>query len=164
MGPTCSIIYENEPMEPNTMQQKPRPFSNTFFNVRELATSIIQGLVITAAVLAMYQYGHYATGAQDTTRAIVFTTLVSANVFLTLVNRSFYHSVITTVGYKNPLIRGIIAITTLITILILIVPSFRAFFGFGILSGTEILLCVVVGAVSALWYEAVKFIKRRQAQ
>src|SRR5690606_18857835 len=32
MGPTCSIIYENEPMEKNTMLQKPRPFSTTFFN------------------------------------------------------------------------------------------------------------------------------------
>src|SRR5690606_26202232 len=140
----------NEPMEPNTMQQKPRPFSNTFFNVRELATSIIQGLVITAAVLAMYQYGHYATGAQDTTRAIVFTTLVSANVFLTLVNRSFYHSVISSVGYKNPPRFVSLAITTLITISLLLVRSCRAYSGYGILSGTQILRGGVVGAVSAL--------------
>jgi P-type Ca2+ transporter type 2C len=50
MGPTCSIIYENEPMEKNTMNQNPRPFSNTFFNWKELTTSIIQGLVITGGV------------------------------------------------------------------------------------------------------------------
>jgi Ca2+-transporting ATPase len=160
MGPTCSIIYENEPMEPNTMRQKPRPFSNTFFNVRELATSILQGLVITAAVLAMYQYGHHTTGAEDTTRAMVFTTLVAANVFLTLVNRSFYHSVFTTLRYKNPLIPAIIALTTLITILTLLVPSFRAFFGFGTLSPNDILLCIITGAVSALWYELIKMWKR----
>lgn len=43
MGPTCSIIYENEPMEKNSMIQKPRPFTATFFNFRELATSIVQG-------------------------------------------------------------------------------------------------------------------------
>ncbi|WP_337251597.1 cation-translocating P-type ATPase [Maribacter halichondriae] len=30
MGPTCSIIYENEPMEKNTMMQKPRPFTTNF--------------------------------------------------------------------------------------------------------------------------------------
>ncbi|MBC7866473.1 MAG: HAD-IC family P-type ATPase, partial [Gloeobacteraceae cyanobacterium ES-bin-316] len=56
MGPTCSIIYENEPMEKNTMQQKPRPFSTTFFNLKELATSILQGLIITAGTLTCYQY------------------------------------------------------------------------------------------------------------
>jgi Ca2+-transporting ATPase len=32
MGPTCSIIFENEPMESNTMLSKPRPFTTTFFN------------------------------------------------------------------------------------------------------------------------------------
>jgi Ca2+-transporting ATPase len=56
MGPTCSIIYENEPIEKNTMTQKPRPFSNTFFNIKELTTSIIQGLMITTGTLLTYQY------------------------------------------------------------------------------------------------------------
>ena len=34
MGPTCSIIYKNEPMEKNTMQKNPRALSSTFFNGR----------------------------------------------------------------------------------------------------------------------------------
>jgi Ca2+-transporting ATPase len=59
MGPTCSIIYENEPAEKNTMLQKPRPFTTTFFNWNELVTSIIQGLMITAGVLLVYQYAVY---------------------------------------------------------------------------------------------------------
>ena len=29
MGPTCSVIYENEPLEKNTMIQPPRPFTPT---------------------------------------------------------------------------------------------------------------------------------------
>ncbi len=40
MGPTCSIIYENEPMEDNLMLQKPRPLGTTFFNLKEITTSI----------------------------------------------------------------------------------------------------------------------------
>ena len=47
MGPTCSIIYENEPMEKNTMSQKPKILNTNFFNWKELSISIIQGLVIT---------------------------------------------------------------------------------------------------------------------
>src|SRR5690606_30897018 len=31
MGPTCSIVYENEPLEKDSMLQKLRPFSSTFF-------------------------------------------------------------------------------------------------------------------------------------
>ena len=34
MGPTCSIVYENEPLEANIMQQKPRVITNTFFQFK----------------------------------------------------------------------------------------------------------------------------------
>lgn len=56
MGPTCSIIYENEPMEKNTMIQPPKPLTITFFNWNELSTSIFQGLVITLGTLSTYVY------------------------------------------------------------------------------------------------------------
>ena len=44
MGPTCSIIYENEPMEKNTMLQKPKPFTTTFFNWKELIHKYYTGI------------------------------------------------------------------------------------------------------------------------
>ena len=47
MGPTCSIIFENEPTEKYIMDEKPRPFTTTF-NSKELGISILQGLIITA--------------------------------------------------------------------------------------------------------------------
>jgi P-type Ca2+ transporter type 2C len=56
MGPTCSIIYENEPMEANLMLQKPRPLTTVFFKLKEVIISIIQSLVITSGLLIMYQY------------------------------------------------------------------------------------------------------------
>ncbi|WP_432714308.1 cation-translocating P-type ATPase, partial [Pedobacter sp.] len=87
MGPTCSIIYENEPIEKNTMLQKPRPFSSTFFHRKELSTSIIQGIVITAGALITYQYAVYLDVGEKTTRTMVFTVLIVANIFLTLINR-----------------------------------------------------------------------------
>src|SRR5690625_3657120 len=55
MGPTCSIVYENEPMEKNTMLQRPRVITDTFLNWRELSISIVQGLVITLGLLFIYQ-------------------------------------------------------------------------------------------------------------
>jgi Ca2+-transporting ATPase len=101
MGPTCSIIYENEPKEKNTMRQKPRPFSSTFFNWKELTTSIIQGLMISIGTLSVYQYATINGYNEALTRSMVFATLIAANVFLTLVNRSFYYSIFTTLRYKT---------------------------------------------------------------
>src|SRR5690606_19170367 len=72
MGPTCSLVYENEPMEKNTMQQKPRKITETFLNWKELTHSIIQGLVITAGLLLVYQWTVYQGGNEEKTRAMVF--------------------------------------------------------------------------------------------
>lgn len=160
MGPTCSIIYENEPMEKNTMLKKPRPFTTTFFKFKELITSIIQGLAITLGALSVYQYAIAQGFNESITRTMVFMVLVVANIFLTLVNRSFYFSILTTLKYKNNLVPLIIGITIVIAGLLLFVPTFTKFFRFESLNTYQLVICIGTGSISVLWYELVKWIKR----
>ena len=156
MGPTCSIIYENEPMEKNTMLKNPRPFTTTFFKWRELMTSVIQGLVITAGILFIYQYAVKQGYNEPYTRTMVFTVLISANILLTLVNRSFYYSIWTTLKYKNNLVFLIIGVSTAITGLLIYVKPFARFFAFESLSMPTLLFCIAIGFISVIWYEIVK--------
>ncbi|MGO4771224.1 cation-translocating P-type ATPase [Flavobacterium sp. W22_SRS_FK3] len=160
MGPTCSIVYENEPMEKNTMAQEPRPFTSTFFNWKELSTSILQGLVITIGSLSVYQYSIYQGHNEQITRTMVFVVLVSANIFLTLMNRSFYYSIFTTLRYKNNLVPLIIGITIVITGMILFIPTFSKFFSFEPLPMLLLSVAILVGFFSVIWYELVKLWKR----
>jgi Ca2+-transporting ATPase len=160
MGPTCSIVYENEPMEKNTMLQNPRPFTDTFFNWKELSTSIIQGLAITVGTLFVYQYGVYFNYSEPIIRTMVFTCLVTANIFLTLSNRSFYYSILTTIRYENNLIPIITSITIAITGLLLYVPPFTRFFKFETLHGFQLVIAIFVGFIAVIWYEIVKKINR----
>lgn len=160
MGPTCSIVYENEPMEKNTMSQKPRPFTTTFFSWKELSTSIVQGIVITLGTLFVYQYCLYFNYNEAITRTMVFTCLVTANIFLTLSNRSFYYSIFTTILYKNNLIPIITFITVFITALMLYVPPLTKFFNFEHLNGFQIGITISVGFIVVIWYEVVKIWKR----
>lgn len=162
MGPTCSIIYENEPMEPYLMKQIPRPFTNTFFSFKEITISIIQGLVITLGLLFIYQYSAKNGFSEDLTRTMVFLTLISSNIFLTLANRSFYYSMYTTLKYKNNLVPLIIGITILITGSLLIVPIFRTFFQFEGITLLQIGFSVLIGFVSVFWIEIYKFFRRRK--
>ena len=160
MGPTCSIIYENEPMEKNTMLQKPRPFTTTFFNFKELATSFIQGLMITAGTLIAYQYAVQQNFNEAITRTMVFSVLITANIFLTLVNRSFYYSIITTMRYKNNLVLLIISITIAISGLLLYVKPLSNFFQFQSLNIFQLALSISIGFISVIWYEIIKWKKR----
>lgn len=160
MGPTCSIVYENEPMEKNTMAQQPRPFTSTFFNWKELSTSIIQGLVITIGTLFTYQYAVYNGYEEQHTRTMVFIVLISANIFLTLMNRSFYYSIFTTLRYKNNLVPLIISITIFITGMLLYIKPFAVFFAFERLDLLSLCMAIGVGFLSVIWYELVKLWKR----
>lgn len=162
MGPTCSIIYENEPMEKNTMLQKPRPFSTTFFNWKELTTSILQGLAITAGTLATYRYAISNGAGEHLTRTMVFSCLIAANVLLTLVNRSFYYSLLTTIRYKNNLVLLIIGITVLISAALIYLRPLANFFGFAPLSAVELALSIAVGSVSVVWFELLKWRTRKK--
>ncbi len=160
MGPTCSIIYENEPMEGNLMLEKPRQLTTTFFNLKEITMSIIQGLVITLGLLFVYQYCLAEGFTENVTRTTIFLTLIASNIFLTLENRSFYYSIFTTIRYKNNLVLLIIGITLLITSLLLFVPVFSKFFLFEKVSFSQIGLSVLVGFISVMWIEIYKIFKR----
>lgn len=161
MGPTCSVIYENEPMEQNLMLQKPRPLTTTFFNLKEITISIVQGLVITLGLLFVYQYCVEESFSEAYTRTTIFLTLIASNIFLTLENRSFYYSVFTTIRYKNNLVLMIIGITIVITSLLLFVPVFSKFFLFEKVDITQIGFSVLVGFVSVMWIEVYKLFKRK---
>ena len=162
MGPTCSIIYENEPMEKNTMFQKPRPVSHSFFNRKELAISVLQGLMITAATLLIYRLSVEKHYNESLTRAMVFTTLITANIVLTLVNRSVYYSIITTIKYKNNMVPMIIIITVIILGLLLYMPPLTIFFRFEKLNFLQLGICFATGIISVIWIEPVKLGRRKK--
>ena len=162
MGPTCSIVYENEPMEKNTMMQKPRLVTNSFFSWKELSTSIVQGLMIAAGALATYRYAVGQGAGEALTRTMVFTVLITANIFLTLVNRSFYYSLLTTLRYKNNLVFIMIGITVVLCVALLFIKPLTIFFGFEHMTISQLIVSVVFGFVSVMWYEIVKFIIRKR--
>lgn len=160
MGPTCSIVYENEPMEKNTMRQKPRKMTDTFLSWRELSISIIQGLVITTGVLFAYQWAAQQGANEEKTRAIVFSTLIFSNILLSFSNRSFYYSIIESFKYRNLLLAGITLLTIGLLLSILYITPLTGFFKVTSLSAGELEKVALIAAISVLWFEVYKWIKR----
>jgi Ca2+-transporting ATPase len=147
-------------MEENTMLQKPKAISTTFFNWKELSTSILQGIMITAGTIFIYQYAAKNGYNEALTRTMTFTVLIAANIFLTLINRSFYYSILTTLKYKNNMVLFIIFTTITIVSLLLYIKPLTNFFEFETLDSLQLLICILTGFVSVIWFEVVKFIKR----
>jgi Ca2+-transporting ATPase len=163
MGPTCSIIYENEPMEKGLMLRPPRKAGASFLSLKQLSISIIQGLMITAGCLGIGFY-YLQQGTEDASvRSLIFVTLLFSNIFLTLVNRSFTYSVFKTITYKNNLVPLIIGITLVFIAALIYVPFIRNLFMLNKLTFSALATCVGVAFLSTLWIDVLKFIRRRMS-
>jgi Ca2+-transporting ATPase len=161
MGPTCSIIFENEPIEVNSMKRTPRKLSTTFFSFSELSLSILQGIVITIACLGVGYLMMMNNQSEAFVRTMIYATLILSNLFLTLVNRSFYYSVMTTLRYKNRLIPLILSVSLLVLFLSLYLTPVQNIFQFTVLSGSELLLCFSSAFIGVMWIEILKWFRRR---
>lgn len=163
MGPTCSIIYENEPMEPGTMSRPPRKMSTTFLSLRRLLVSIVQGAMITVACLGIGYYFMKEGASENSIRTLIFLTLLFSNIFLTLVNRSFEHSIIHTIRYKNNLVPLIIGLTLLFIAGLLFIPFLQQLFILEPLPVTQVLTAAAVALAGTCWIEVLKIFRNKQA-
>ena len=159
MDPTAAVAFENEPAEANVMKKPPRRASASLFSWKELGVSLFQGAAITVAVLYMYHIGVHQGMSEQGVRSMVFATLVSANIFLTLANRSFDFALDKTLFYKNNVLPFILAISALLLLLILYVPFLSHLFAMTALSPINLVCCVLAGFLSVIWFELYKILK-----
>lgn len=155
MGPTCSIFFEKEPVEDDFMLQPPRKRSTGLFTSDEFITSTVQGVIIAAGVLILYR-AIMDSHSLGQVRAIVFTTLVIANMLLTFTNRSFTENIFKTSRYRNLMAPWIIIVSTVFLFIIHLLPAARSIFGFEVVHYTDILLSAGVAIVSVIWFEVYK--------
>ncbi len=162
MDPTCAVAFENEPSEPNILKKPPRAANAPLFSGKELSLSILQGLVITAGILALYHYAIAQGASEEKTRAFVFTTLMVSNILLTLVNRSFEFTILRTIRYRNRAVPLILGIATAILAAILCIPWLTDLFKMEPLSWPEFGWCLLTAGLSVGWFELWKAWKFRQ--
>ena len=161
MGPTCSIAFENEPLEPGIMLLPPRKLNDTFFSGKELMQNISQGLVISATVLGVYYFFMVSGRTETEVRTLVFTALVLSNIFLTLANRSFVQSVFKTLFNPNRTLWWMLGITFGILLAALFLAPVQKLFQFSAVRFTDLLICLAIVLPGVYWIEGLKFLRRK---
>jgi len=164
MGPTCSILFENEPIEQNAMDKPPRAQGKDLFEWDELGMSIVQGLVITTVCLSLASNYLRNGYGPDYVRSMLYTCLVFSNVFLTMVNRSFTDSVWTTLQRKNWLVPIILCISLLALFITLYVQPIQRLFRFEALFYKDMFWAIACAVAAVFWVEIYKWVKRSRIQ
>ncbi len=157
IDPACSIVFESEKEERNVMNRPPRNKDEGLFTRKTLALCLLQGFVVLAVVLMIYADAILRGFGEAEVRTLTFTTIVIANLCLILTNRSWSETILTTLRTPNRAMRWVFAGTISCLLLVLFIPFLQDLFRFGSVPLIDLLVCVVAGGLSVVWFECYKY-------
>jgi Ca2+-transporting ATPase len=143
IDPACSIVFEAEGEERDVMQRPPRPSKMPVLPRNQAVWAAIQGLAALAVTGLALLLGVKWKMAENELRAMVFATLVLANMGLILVNRSLTASLKETLLRPNPTLWILAtAVFSLLVVALYWTPA-QALFHLGTLRADELAICLV---------------------
>lgn len=159
IDPACSIIFEAENAEKGVMNRPPRGVDEPFFGVKKVFLGCFQGIWILLATLAVYfitlDMGYPTTEV----RAMTFITLITANIFTIITNRSWSESIVTILRTPNPTVKWVAGGAVVFMTLALTVPFLQRLFQFSPVSFIEVLISIAIGMATITWFEIYKYLK-----
>lgn len=161
IDPACSIVFEAEPPEKDLMKRPPRKIAETVLSRRTFFLSFLQGLIVFTVVFIVFLYSLANGHDEYRSRAITYITLVIANICLILTNRSKTRFAFSKGSFTNKSLFFVVGGTLTVLIFININSFFRNLFNFGPVAIHDVLICVVSGIASIIWFEGLKFIRRK---
>jgi Ca2+-transporting ATPase len=150
IDPACSIVFEAQAEEPNTMNRPPRRLSERLFDRRLAVSSLCQGLVVLGLALLVFVTVMGTSHNELEARAATFVALVIGDLGLIISNRAWSISFFKALRQRNAAFWGVSGGTILFLILSVTVPSLRDLFRFGALTYYEATLALGAGFLSIL--------------
>lgn len=162
IDPTCSIVLERQPAERDVMDRKPRDPKEKLLTAGLLGKSILQGIVVFAASFGAYYWKLDGNPENaSVARAMGLSIIMLANLFLVQVGSSdrdfVFESMKRLAGDK---VMWLVNIGTIILLGLILYTPLAEHLRLAPLSLQDAGMAVLLSAVSVLWYEIVKLVKR----
>jgi Ca2+-transporting ATPase len=162
IDPACSIIFEAEKEEINIMNRPPKGIDESFFGIRKILFSCLQGLGILIITFVVYIVGMHLGYEAKEVRAMAFITLIVSNIAVILTNRSWTDNIFKIIATPNKAVLWVTCGAIFFLALILNIPFFLDLFQFSKLQIFNILICSLAGLTTTVWFEIYKMVKLRK--
>ena len=159
IDPACSMIFEAEKEEKNIMSRPPKDIKEPFFGARKILFSCTQGIGILIISLLIYFVGLKMGYSEKSVRTLTFVTLIVSNIAVIISNRSWTTGFFKILITPNKAVKWIIGGAIGFLILILNAPFLLNLFQFEKIGYLELLVCIVAGFSSIIWFEIYKQVK-----
>ena len=84
IDPSCTLIFEGEDEEPDTMDKPPRKLGSALFSRSMIVVSVLSGGVISALIIVAHALMLSSGWSEDKARAITFLLVILTNVMMIL--------------------------------------------------------------------------------
>ena len=91
---------------------------------------------------------------------MVFTTLCIAQMGHAIASRSTHQLAMEMNPFSNPYLWGSVIVTTLLQLMLIYVPPLRTFFDTEILTGQQLIICLLFSSLMFVWVELEKLVIR----
>jgi Ca2+-transporting ATPase len=145
IDPTCSLVFEAETGNTNLMAEPPRGSSEPLLSRRLVILSVLQGSLITAAVLGMYVWLLGSGLKAAVCSNMTFVILVAANAALILPSRSRQTTWRSVWKGLTPVSLWVLGCTLLALSAISTLPMLAVGFGFEALTVGQWALAMIAG-------------------
>ncbi len=163
IDPACSVVFEAEPEEADVMQRPPRAPDAPLFGRRGIVLSLVQGAIVTFAVVGVYAIALRRGQPEVDSRTLAFTTFLVANLGLILTNRSWSGAAPPTRRTTNAALWWVTGSAPAFLAIVVYVPGLRDLFRFAPLHMIDVVVCLAAGITSVVWFELLKILRRRTA-
>lgn len=162
IDPACSVVFEAEQEESNIMQRKPRDAKEPLFGKRTLLISILQGLFALLLVTLVFKIMLSLWYNEIIARTATFITLITSNVSMILVNRSWTKWFFSLLRIKNPALLPVVLWAFAVLFAAAYIPGLQEIFRFTTLPFSLTLIAIAAWAISVFWFEWVKLFFRKK--
>jgi Ca2+-transporting ATPase len=152
-----------EPGDPNMMNRPPFSPKESIF-ARGLGSYIIRiGIIFAVITISLMVWSYHSamnSGAPNSWKTMVFTTLCIAQMGHAIAVRSNTRLTIEMNPLGNPYLWGAVIITTILQLMLIYVEPLRNFFETDLLTPQQLLICLGFSSLMFLWVEMEKVVIR----
>jgi Ca2+-transporting ATPase len=156
IDPACSVVFEAENGSKNLMQEPPRSKNESLVSRAHILMSMVQGLLITAVAAAFYWWLLRDGNAVETSRALTFVVLVTANTALVFASRSPRHGWCAMFSGLSMVGLSVFIATMLGLVLVTAIPGLAQAFSFQTPSLYQWLAACIIGVAMLILFESTK--------
>jgi Ca2+-transporting ATPase len=159
IDPTCSIVFEADEAGEELMREPPRPRGAVLLPPSRIATSLLYGAIVSAALVAFDVWALDAGFAADEVRTLVFVALVASGIALIFTARASAADP-SALGQGTAVARWVIGGTLFALLLVTTVPWLAAQFSFAVVAPSVWLGACALGLATLLPLLAARWLAR----